>query len=492
MSEWALGQYGDESFNDETINNVFNPYPGNNVHPNLARWLAGFSHLFFNEWINGTEAAAARYYNSIVYGGILALIVGFCVTQISFTYGVLSLILALGNIRLFGHAHVAQTDLLLALLWLASTFMTQAYIEKRSKSSLLFLGLLCGLLLSTKLTGAILYSLIIIRMLSLYDRKATVHVIFLFIVSCAIFAALHPQIWQQPQDWLVEFLYDFFNRKETTPIPTMAFGIRYGFEVPWYIPMTHVLITSSPLILIGCMLSLIFVFCSAAKLRHPQHGALVKNKWIWLVLSMSLPLVASSIPSLPSHDLERLTLPLQPIAIIIATIGYYSLPRKLLHTALLGHHRKYAYLSMLTVLAMAFSSLHLITALHQHPYQLTYFNGLVGGEAGAKTKGFDVAYLRTEFNIDAIIGINKSLPRNATLSNDYNFLYVTMLLSQEWGALRKDISIVTSEEHAQYRLIYARRGNMSPISESLYMERPDPIWALQKNNTDLLLLYKND
>jgi hypothetical protein len=344
----------------------------------------------------------------------------------------------------------------------------------------------CGLLIATKLTGVLLFGAIFFYIL-LFGGRSKIYRAMLFLVSVSlIFFLLHPQIWHGPIDWAIDFYRSFVGREESIVIPTIFLGQLYGHRVPWYVPFVHVIVTTPIPILFGCILAMI----SGMRLLIIE-GFGKNDRWCWIILTAMLPLVASSFPSVPSHDLERLTLPMQPLMVILSVAGYvhtvHLVASGVVFPGLLrnisGKKHGIIWIFVFTLCATVIPQ-----AVIQHPYHLTYFNALVGGERGAYRLGFDVAYYSLELNDEVLGAINRILPEGSSLYSTH--MYVNLNIAKNVGRLRKDISVLNSETDADYVLIYARRSNMTRKEEKLYLTRPDPIWSLTINGADIFLLYR--
>jgi hypothetical protein len=75
-----------------------------------------------------------------------------------------------------------------------------------------------------------------------------------------------------------------------------------------------------------------------------------------------------------------------------------------------------------------------------HPYELSYYNELVGGPRGASRAGFELSYWFDAFNDRTIAEINERLPQGATVDFLSPMTYPeTFTLLQELGHLRGDL-----------------------------------------------------
>lgn len=78
--------------------------------------------------------------------------------------------------------------------------------------------------------------------------------------------------------------------------------------------------------------------------------------------------------------------------------------------------------------------------LRYHPFELSYFNSLVGGLEGAQEQGFEVSYWGEALNEDVIEVLNQQIPDGATLK-PLAMHELCLRHFQEWGILKSSILI---------------------------------------------------
>ena len=138
----------------------------------------------------------------------------------------------------------------------------------------------------------------------------------------------------------------------------------------------------------------------------------------------------------PAHDGVRLFLPTFFFLAAFAGWGTMAAAR------LLGR----AVRVPTTLAAVATASLVLIPAavdlVHIHPFELSYYNSLIGGPRGAWHRGFELTYWFDSFNDQTLEEINRKLPADAmlqmpnALTNPPTFQELQTL-----GALRGDVRL---------------------------------------------------
>jgi hypothetical protein len=482
--EWVreLGRPG--AFDAETLRRHF-PWTPNFgvVHPAFSRLLSGLGLWLGHDVLGLDELVSLRLYNALAWAAIAAGV--FVVArrrggQFLACFAVLSL---WADVRFFGHTHTAMTDVLLSALWLWATILCADGLAGARRGRLFLAALLAGLALATKLTGVILLATLLFWVIWIRRRRALPAVLLFLAVPALVFYVLTPGAWRDPLTWTADFLAGFRAREDIVSIPTLFLGVRYGHQVPWYVPLVHAAITTPPLLLGLCAVA------SAATLRRTLRRGResLRQPWVLFTLAALGPLLATCLPAVPAHDLERLFLPLHPFLVLGAAAGFQAVVGSETFTrwtgALLrGRPGMARWLAAAVLLGPA-----LVEAARQYPYCLTYFNVLVGGTSGAERLGFDVAYLKLEVNGEVLDALEEHVEPGARLFA--NFVYRDLENAQAAGRLDPEIRLV-DRGPADYAILYARRGWMSPPEEKVYLERPPPVWSLRHRGVDLVLLYR--
>lgn len=77
-----------------------------------------------------------------------------------------------------------------------------------------------------------------------------------------------------------------------------------------------------------------------------------------------------------------------------------------------------------------------------HPYELSYYNEIIGGPKGAWNRGFELSYWYDAFNPKVIREVNEAMPRGASIDHSSKLsMPPTFLELQSLGELRKDLQI---------------------------------------------------
>ncbi len=255
-----------------------------------------------------------------------------------------------------------------------------------------------------------------------------------------------------------------------------------GSTVPWYYPFWYLAITTPLPILILFIMGIFSVFkeifnvqCSIFtknyKLQIPNSSV---NIYVLILLWMILPLSRYVIPSVGVIDgirhFEEVVFPLAALAAI-------GLDR--LYTAI--KNRFVVYIIFLFTL----SSL-LFTLVSYHPYQITYFNELVGGTSGALGQ-YDLDYWGTSQKA-AVLWVNTHAPQNAKIhivmaaAVAGQYLRPDLLANlNQYGYNESDYVILLNRQSFFYRFFYAYE----------FLLRHRPIHTISVNGAPLTWIFDN-
>jgi hypothetical protein len=182
----------------------------------------------------------------------------------------------------------------------------------------------------------------------------------------------------------------------------------------------------------------------------------------FLVHLVTLPILRM-LPT-PAHDGVRLFLPTFFFLAAMTgwgTVWLAGLPAR-------GLHRSERLLqAALMVLVLGPAAGQLVAV---HPFELSYYNELVGGPRGAWRRGFELAYWFDAFNERTLADLNARLPRGAVV----DFLNErdkppTFQELQELGELRSDLVLETLDPNAfPYVWLLTHDSKATPFTRLLF------------------------
>lgn len=481
-----LGRPG--AFSPETLAHDFPLAPAVVDHPNFSRWLSGLSWRLLHGVFGVDEVVAFRAHLALVYA-LLALGVVLESARRGAVPAAVGLLLFASSVRLFGHAHVALTDLVLACTWLWAALLLARAMEG---GGLVWLGaaaVVSGLALATKLSGLQLVLLLAAWPVWAQGRRGLRAAALLLVGPILVFTLLHPQSWPDPVGWWRDFAAMFAAREEQIWIPTFFLGRRYGHRLPWFAPLVHLALTVSPAVLALAALAGAAAIRQWLRAGAAERLALLRGRGALLAAAGLSPIAVVCWPSIPAHDVERLFLHAQPFLVVFAAGGFAVMAQSAIAARVAERGPPPLRAAAPLLLAALLCGPPLVEAWRQYPYALAYWNLFVGGAPGAERHGFDVAYLKTELNGRALRSLDAALPANARLYA--NFLARDLAWHQRAGRLRRDVRLVR-DRSAGYALLHARRGWMTQFELGLWQSPRPPVWVLRHRGVDLIRLYRLD
>jgi hypothetical protein len=272
--------------------------------------------------------------------------------------------------------------------------------------------------------------------------------------------ACQPYLWHQPGLRILEFLFEGLSRGYRPETSYLVFfqGQQYlTNQLPWYYPFFVVGVTMPEV-----LLSLALLGSACLNLLREQRAPAT----LFLTSAVFI-LMTGLLPGAVLHDGARQLLPALPFIAAMAGVGFFVLstwvqklctPWQLL-AAVKQLPQKIVAAMMILVLFIPALDTYLF-----HPFQLSYYNRLVGGIHGAYLKGLEVTYFLEAFTPDFVNALNKELPTHATVNASFgNWM---LLYYQKEGRLRNEVKIADTGQFDYYVLLN-RRSALSPRERSL-------------------------
>jgi hypothetical protein len=376
--------------------------------------------------------------------------------------------------RVFGHAHVAASDLPLTLFWALCVLAFASHLRRGGWGRLVLAGIGLGLALGTKFTGWLLP--VPLLLWAVLDRRwlpwfATI-VIGLFVAWLLV-----PPAWHDPFGAVSGLFAESLARDNTIPIHTLYAGRIYDYVTPWHQAIVMTLITVP-----AGILCLALIGCADAAREHgvlrptDERAALARLA----LLQVGFFLALMALPSSPNHDGIRLFLPMFPFLAILAGLALGRFDAALQarfddRAALLG-----VLLAAAVYLGPAWWQMR-----HASPYYLSYYNELIGGLPGAEEAGMEVTYWYDAITPEFIAEIEQTLPVGSTVLGFPSVKYFEEL--QQMGLLRNDLRF-SSRLSSDYLLMIARKATLPPPLLEVY-ENVQPIRAVELDGVELAGLY---
>ncbi len=113
-----------------------------------------------------------------------------------------------------------------------------------------------------------------------------------------------------------------------------------------------------------------------------------------------------------------------------------------------------------------------------HPYELSYYNELIGGPRGAWERGFELTYWYDAFTDKVIADLNRKFPRHAEVDFLNPKTKDSVIVFQELqtlGALRGDIHLIRDQSNKfnfPYVWLLAHDSKSTALTRLLFAMRP--------------------
>ncbi|HWE38173.1 MAG TPA: glycosyltransferase family 39 protein [Isosphaeraceae bacterium] len=277
----------------------------------------------------------------------------------------------------------------------------------------------------------------------------------------------NPPWWRESLPRLAHYYALCVARRGVLPeIQILYFGRIYSYSLPWHNAWALIAITVPVGILAASFIGLIYTFRQFRRDRLPLY---------FLVHLVTLPVVRMF--ETPGHDGVRLFLPTFFFLAAYAGWGTAWLADGLARAARLRPVVPRAVLSLLVVVPACWELIRI------HPYELSYYNVLVGGPEGAwRRHGCELTYWYDAFNPATLAEINGKLPPVAAINfaNGESAPIDLFQTLQEIGALRGDLRQMPADSDEMnpalddypYKWLLTNDAKASAFTRLLFAMRP--------------------
>ena len=272
----------------------------------------------------------------------------------------------------------------------------------------------------------------------------------------------NPAWWRETLPRLAHYYTLMLGRDAVLPpIQIIYFGQVYVFSLPWHNAFVLMAITVPVAILGAAAVGVQWGLLRVRRDRLPLY---------FLVHFLTLPVIRM-LPT-PAHDGVRLFLPTFFFLSAFAGWGTIWLADTL--ARLIRSPRSVPWMRLALAGSVLGSSA--VALVRIHPYELSYYNELVGGPRGAWERGFELTYWYDAFTPRVIEDLNRRLPPHA----EVDFLNKNTQTSgpvfqeqQNLGLLRGDISLVrTTDTRFPYVWLLAQDSKATAFTRLLFGMRP--------------------
>lgn len=468
-----------QSLTDQNIKAAWHWDPYHVPHPPFSRIVSGITRSVFSVWLD--KVSGYRLAPALFFALLVTVMFLWMKELFGRATGLFSALALIVMPNIFGFAHIAVTDLPLASLWFLTAYCFWKGLEDWKWSAVC--GVIWGLALATKFP-ALLIPIPLIVWGHVFHRKSYANNIFaMLFLGPLIMIATQPYLWHQSGLRILEFLYEGLSRgyRADTNFAIYFFGQLYStHQLPWHYPFFLVGVTTPEPILLLAIIGIL----SITWLR--ERMSLI----MFFTLNAVFVLVLGLLPGAVLHDGVRQMLPALPFLAALAGGGFYFSLLSLINLGTqLNPLKKISHYTfkVTATLAVLFLFTPALDTFLCHPYQLSYYNRLVGGIRGAYARGFDITYFMEAFTPDLLRTLNDRLPQNAVINASFaNFMFHYY---KKEGQLRSDIEI-SDNQSFDYYILLNRRSALSIKERSLITGPFDTYLALRLAGVPLVAIFE--
>jgi hypothetical protein len=445
-----------ESLDDKIITSAWHWNPYNVPHPPFSRIVSGFTQLASAPILD--KVSGYRLGPALFFALLVTLVFQWINELFGKAAGLFSALALILTPNLFGYAHFAVTDLPLAAMWFATIYCFSKGLSSWRWS--VVLGVVWGLAVSTKFPAVLALIPLVLWAHWFHRDKYANNLLAMLFLAPIVMVATQPYLWHQTGLRVLEFLYEGISRgyRIDTNFGIFFFHqVLHSHQLPWYYTFFLVGVTTpEPIIL----LALLGMGSLAVKSQH-------RRVIVLFLFNTAFVLLLGVMPGAVLHDGVRQMLSALPFIAVLAGAGFHLVATWLQCFAqnrlgLRGIANLPAKVHGILFLLLGFSPA--LDLYLSHPYQLSYYNRLVGGIRGAYERGLETTYFLEALTPVFLREMNESLPRNASVNA--SFANVMLVYYQKEGLLRGDLKI-TADGPFDYLVLLNRRSALSPRERNL-------------------------
>lgn len=476
----------------------------NHEHPSLMKLLFGASELLLNEkWHLPVDKTTSFRLPGMVFGGMgVWLTYRLGRERFGARAGLFAAAALAFLPRVFYHAHLACFDVPVMTMWLASICAYDALLRRGGLWRAVWLGVVFGLTLETKHNAWMLPPLFIVHQVWLglhrgkdaraQTTRGLLGFVCMALLGPAIFVGLWPWLWHDTVPRIQEYVgfhlnHEYYNMEflgknyfsapspklyapvmilATVPLVTLALAFFGGATraIPW--------LRSFPAWL-------------RARLRKDHVDGTVTRPVgadMLLLLAFAVPLAPFFLPKTPIFGGTKHWFPAYPFLAMFAGYGF-----RIVVVHLARFFKKST--RVVSTLVMAACILGPIAmTVHSHPFGLSSYVPIVGGNQGAATIG-----LNRQFWGFTTQSLSDYLARSAKPGDRiyvHDTTYGAFAHMQEEKRLRADIQFVGTPGEADIAIVH-HELHMIEVETNIWvaMERTDPDYVLTHDGVPIISVY---
>lgn len=393
------------------------------------------SWLLFYKYLNVLPYDVA-YNLPIVIAGVLGITVlyFFLSEAINWRVGLIAAIFLMLTPRYFADIHNDMKDAPLAAVFAFNIWMLWRLATYRRFKDLVFASIAFALAFNTKINSIFIPVIFAAWCMVLNIKKTKFELLYFLVAPTAAFL-LWWFFWGDPIGQLKLAVSTFGGGADNIEVLLGGQWFCAGSTVPWYYPFWYLAITTPLPILFFFFIGLISL------IRRIRPISLLLLLWFFL------PLTRYLLPKIAVIDgVRHFEEVLYPIA-AIAAVGAVNLSRKI---------KNIKVIALITIIIFLILLKNIIV---YHPFQIAYYNELVGGVRGA-FGNYDLDYWASSQK-QAVNWLNTHAERNASvtimMAGNVSGLYLRPDLFDTFNRLpynKSDYTIILNRQSFFYRYYY--------------------------------------
>lgn len=378
--------------------------------------------------------------------------------------------------RVFGHAHIAASETLLAF---SVVFVVWAYLLAMEVTlASLLVAFAFAIAILTKV-NALLLPLPLMIWGQIYKRNRYASSVFAMVfLSPLLVFALWPWLWQNGVLKFLQYLA-FYAQHQSTSVFYLGrmWGYNHGGPAPWHYPFLITILSLPEWMLLFLTFGILRAIGQSWKRPVP----------VLFLLMAGLAFLVAALPGQPKYDGERLFFSAFPFIALLCGGGFAGL-FFLIPQPKDATHQNRAYRNWIGGLVLlAFILLGIVDLAVSYPNHLNYYNWIAGRPKGALKRGFETSYWGEALNNEVIDELNRSVAPGQTVRPlALNALALTNL--QAWNKLRRDIKI-SDVENPDWFVLQVRQGMMGRVERHLH-ESVTPYRTFYAQGVPRIQLFK--
>ncbi len=341
------------------------------------------------------------------------------------------------NPRILGDAQLITADSDLGAFWFLAAVAYLRAVET-GRAPWLF-GVLVGFAIMCKVMGvlvlpAIGFWAIVVRPLGWWRP-----LVWGAVSTPLTMVALNPGWWPAPITGILRWAMSFLTYPQKVPVYYL--GKTYD-SVTTFLPWHNTVVLTSVMVPVGILILGVggLLAVGTAFLRHraetdpTNEPGRISDRAIglWAAINFLILMVMRTLSFMPAHDGLRQLVPAFYFLPILVGFAIHLLARG---TGTV--RRRFTW----GVLTLGIGSAAISTMVI-HPYELAYYNTILGGPIGAKSAGMETTYFWDAATDEVLQWMNKNLPLNATVLIFPPPNVLTFGWEQRWGRLRRDLKFL--------------------------------------------------